>query len=124
AAPHHATPEARAEEALPLAEVVDELHVPADPHIVRVFRPLLVVPHPFRTRLRVVLVDERERGAGHVADDVAAVRAQTYLTRVLFGRLFVWPRPLVLSILGDRHRYAVLQHVALCRVQYLGVLLG
>ena len=71
-------------------------------------RLVLVVPHDLERDLRIVRVDLRERQAGDVVLDRAAVGRELDLAGVLLGRLLVRRVPLDLLVGDDRHRHAVL----------------
>ena len=122
ATPHHAPPEVRPEETLAGAARVHELDVPATADVVGVRGLLLVVPHPLRTSLRVVVVDGRERCTGDIVQHVAAVRRQLHLAGILLGCFLVLRRPVILLVLDDRNGHPVADEVLLGRRQRLLVL--
>src|SRR5205807_9997889 len=97
----------RREESLPLPLLVNQLHIPAGTTVIGVDRPLMKVPHPLGTSLRIIVPDYREGSTSDVVLDVSPILGKLYLTSKLLSRLFVEWRPVDPFVLSDGNLHAI-----------------
>ncbi len=70
-------------------------------------RPEVLVPHDLGRDIGIIGIEERKRLPGDVAQQVAMVRGEAHLARVLFGRILVRRRPIDAARRHDVHLHAL-----------------